>query len=144
MNEPPIVPEFVAGLQKIGLDVVRVDAYVTRPTTDSSLTGPPLAALKAGEIDAIALTSVGEADALVSLVGGTAALNSALQRDVKQGGNVVLACFGPVTASGVTRLGLQPTLHAMQFGRFAGFVQALDEHFQAAALSAKQLRHVTC
>ena len=65
-------------------------------------------------------------------------------------GNIVLACFGPVTADGVRRLGtlpyqpyhalydathlctipcpmlsagLSPTLHAQQFGRFAGFVE---------------------
>jgi len=131
IKEPPVVPEFLAALHGIGLEAVRVDAYVTRPTADPRATAEPLALLLNGEIDVVALTSVGEADALVSLVGGAEALDALLLRLDKAGNpnRVVLACFGPVTANGVERLGLKPTLHATQFGRFAGFVQALDDHF---------------
>ena len=116
----------------LGLEVARVDAYVTQPTRDAAVTAAPLEMLRRGQIDVIALTSVGEADALVSLVGDSKALDALLKRpsDHASPGPVVLACFGPVTASGVEKLGLQPTLHATQFGRFAGFVKALDAHFR--------------
>ena len=29
--EPPVVPNFIAGLEKLEMDVVRVGAYATRP-----------------------------------------------------------------------------------------------------------------
>ena len=128
MQEPPIVPDFVAALEQLGLEVTRVDAYVTRPTKDTDVTSGPLSALSRGDIDVIALTSVGEADALCTLVGGAPRLEALLSR--RNGPPVVLGCFGPVTASGVQRLGLTPTLHATQFGRFAGFVDALAAHFR--------------
>lgn len=119
MDEPLVIPEFVAALEQIGLRAHRVPAYVTARATDGLSLGTEL--LLADKIDMIAFTSRGEIDGLLLHLGE--------RRDVLNG-DAVLAYFGPVTAAGARIRGLRRDLVAEDYSRFEGFVAAIERYYR--------------
>jgi len=126
IKEPPVVPEFCRALtEDLQLVVDRVDAYVTAPTSRPAA----LQLLERGEVDVVALTSVGEAEALLLLLGGLeAALPLLKGHGQDKSAGAVLACFGPVTAAGVRELGLEPGTYSRVHARFADFVETIAQY----------------
>ncbi|GFR48780.1 hypothetical protein Agub_g10728 [Astrephomene gubernaculifera] len=124
--EPPVVPRFLQALQDAGATPLRLSAYLTSPACSPQQCITELGALRAGQVAAIAFSSTAEAQGLVQLVGGTAALAEI----VRQHG-VVLAAHGPYTAAGVREStgGLEVGVVSRNFASFDGLVAALEEHF---------------
>lgn len=104
-------PELKQGLEVVGGFVNEVVAYRTVPpaTADPEV----LAALHAGQVEAVALASPSAANHLVALLGGVEPLRQSK-----------LVCIGPTTAREVRALGLEPAAIAPT-PTMAGLVQAI-------------------
>jgi uroporphyrinogen-III synthase len=119
MDEPLVVPEFIADLQAIGLETKRVPAYVTARETEDLELGTEL--LLDGKIDMIAFTSRGEIESLLLHLGD--------DREVLNE-NTVLACFGPITSKGAELRNLKVDVVARDYSRFEGFVAAMEDYYR--------------
>ena len=98
-------------------------AYATRAVLIGNEVEEAL--LKGGEIDAIAISSTAEATALALSLGGSERLRDAAR-------NTVVCCFGPVTAKNVRDdLDLEVQVVSKNFSSFAGYADALVDHFSA-------------
>ena len=115
--EPNIVPQFTAGLQKLGLQVTRVSAYQTR-CLPSKLYEVELDLLSSGKIEVIAFSSTAEISAFLQMVGGRDGYGSA-----------VIACFGPYTAANAQKLGFRVKIVSQDFSSFQGFAEAIGSFF---------------
>lgn len=118
MDEPEVVPDFIRDLESIGLDTVKVPAYVTARATDGLELGTQL--LMDGEVDVIAFTSRGEMESLLLHLGD--------RREVLDG-DTAIACFGPITAGGAKLRNLRVDIVADDYSRFQGFVSAMEDYF---------------
>lgn len=116
MDEPAVVPDFVRGLEAIGLKTRRVPAYVTARETANLEVGTRM--LLAGEVDIVAFTSRGEIDSLLLHLGE--------RRDVLNS-RAALACFGPITSAGARLRNLTVDIVAADYSRFEGFVAAMED-----------------
>lgn len=121
VTEPDIIPNFVASLEKLSMNVTRVPAYRTR-CLDKSLYDIELNLIRQGKIDAIAFSSTAEVESFLRMV------NS--QRDCEA---CVIACFGPYTAANAKRLGLKVSIVAKDYSSFEGFADAIAAFFQVAS-----------
>lgn len=98
-------------------------AYATRAVLKGNEVEESL--LKGGDIDAIAFSSTAEATALALSLGGAEKLREAVSK-------TVVCCFGPVTAKNVREdLGLDVQVVSKNFSSFAGYADALVDHFSA-------------
>lgn len=118
MDEPSVIPDYVDGLETLGLDVHRVPAYATRRTTDGL--EPELQMILDDVPDLIAFTSVGEIDGLLALLGE--------RRDVLD--RRTIACYGPVTANGAKQRDLRVDIVADNYSIFEGYIEAMENHFR--------------
>lgn len=116
MDEPAVVPDFIRGLEAIGLKTRRVPAYVTARETANLEVGTRM--LLAGEVDIVAFTSRGEIDSLLLHLGE--------RRDVLNS-RAALACFGPITSAGARLRNLTVDIVAADYSRFEGFVAAMED-----------------
>jgi uroporphyrinogen-III synthase len=113
MPEPDVIPNFVAGLERIGMRVTRVPAYRTR-LLDRARYALELELIRRGEVDAIAFSSAGEVAGFLGMVETPA--------DYRR---CTVCCFGPYTAANARRMGLEPTVVAADFSSFDGFAEAI-------------------
>eukprot|EP01047_Picozoa_sp_COSAG01_P073769 COSAG01_NODE_12123_length_1797_cov_26.290342_1_plen_299_part_00 len=88
VREPNVVPNFIASLEALEMDVHRVPAYATAAVLAGNDVEEEL--LLAGKVDAIAFSSTAEATALAKRLGKTNLATLASRTAV--------CCFGPVTA----------------------------------------------
>lgn len=119
MEEPEVVPDFIRDLEAIGLDTVKVPAYVTARATDGLELGTQL--LLDGKVDVIAFTSRGEMESLLLHLGD--------KRDVLDGDDTAIACFGPITAGGAKLRNIRVDIVGDDYSRFQGFVSAMEDYF---------------
>lgn len=84
MPEPDVVPNFIAGLQKLGMQVTRVPSYQTAGL-DKNIYAVELDLLRQGMIDVIAFSSTVEIESFLTMV------NSKFDYQ-----HSVIACFGPL------------------------------------------------
>lgn len=115
--EPDVIPNFVAGLEQIGMRVTRVPAYQTC-VLDRVRYALELALIRQGAIDAIAFSSAAEIEGFLRMVDRPDDYS-----------RCAIGCFGPYTASNARRLGLAPAVIATDFSSFDGFVDALAQYF---------------
>lgn len=118
ITEPGVVPSFIKGLENTGMEVSRVNAYVTSavqyPGADSLRTK-----IRKGEYDVIAFTSTAEIEAFLLLTGGKT-----------WPGEQVLACFGPYTAANAEDMGLEIDIIASDYSSFSGFARAIKDFYK--------------
>lgn len=118
LTEPGVVPSFIKGLENTGMEVSRVNAYVTSavqyPSADSLRT-----MIRKGEYDVIAFTSTAEIEAFLLLTGGKT-----------WPGEQVLACFGPYTAANAEDMGLEIDIIASDYSSFSGFARAIKDFYK--------------
>ncbi len=119
MDEPSVIPDFVDGLQALGMDVHRVPAYATRRMTGGL--EPELQMILDDVPDLIAFTSVGEIDGLLHLLGE--------RRDILN--QRTIACYGPVTANGARQRDLRVDVVADNYSVFEGYIEAMENHFRS-------------
>ena len=121
VTEPDVVPNFVAGLERLGMNVTRVPTYLTR-CLDKTLYDVELNLIHQGKIDAIAFSSTAEVESFLKMV------NS--EQDY---GHSVIACFGPYTAANAKKLGVDVSIVANDYSSFEGFAEAIAAFFTAAS-----------
>ncbi|KAI8476767.1 MAG: tetrapyrrole biosynthesis, uroporphyrinogen III synthase [Monoraphidium minutum] len=131
LQEPPVVPRFMAALEAAGAAPTRVPAYLTTPGLPGQAGLAACAAeralLREGGIHAIVFSSTAEAQGLCRLMGGRGALADAVAAH-----RVVLAAHGPYTAAGAEDvLGLPVPVVSKRFSTFEGVVSALAEAIHA-------------
>ncbi|KAG5511929.1 hypothetical protein JKF63_07754 [Porcisia hertigi] len=114
-TEPDVVPQFVKQLRGMGMNVMRVDAYVTRPVGEEALSAA-VAALTDGSVRGVAFTSAGEIAVL-------------LRHSPQCLAHVDVACFGPYTAGFAAKHGVAVSCVARDFSSFAGFAAAIELHY---------------
>ncbi|XP_012851421.1 PREDICTED: uncharacterized protein LOC105971121 [Erythranthe guttata] len=123
LKEPPVVPEFLAGLARRGWVPVRVNAYETR------WRGGGVAGLVAGMmeehcgVDAIVFTSTAEVEGLLKSLEELGLDWGMVRRMCPR---LVAAAHGPVTAVGAEQLGVEIDVVSSKFHSFYGVVDALD------------------
>jgi len=118
ITEPNVVPDFISGLQELGMEVTRVNAYRTGPAEIKDKT-EILSGIVSGSYDIIAFTSTAEAEAFLLMMAGRS-----LQPDQ------VIACFGPYTAANVRKMGLEVDLVAEDYSSFKGFADAMKQWYE--------------
>ncbi|NMG07285.1 uroporphyrinogen-III synthase [Brasilonema sp. UFV-L1] len=111
--EPDVIPNFIAGLEKLGMKVTRVPTYRTR-CLDKDIYEVELNLIRQGKIDVIAFSST------VEVVGFLQMVDS--KRDYE---HCAIACFGPYTAANAKKLGLNVSIVAQDYSSFAGFALAI-------------------
>jgi uroporphyrinogen-III synthase len=121
LSEPPVVPDFIAGLEAAGLTVTRVDGYKTRPVirTDRLKQSNMVSS---GYYDVIAFTSTAEAEAFLNLMEGYHIREDQL-----------FACFGPYTAANVRSMGLRVDIVSDDFSSFEGFAESIKNYFLSSS-----------
>ncbi|AIN95298.1 uroporphyrinogen III synthase-like protein [Leishmania panamensis] len=113
--EPDVVPRFVDQLKGMGMRVVRVDAYVTRPVSEEAVSAA-VTALTSGSVHCVAFTSASEISVLLS-------------RSPQCLANIDVACFGPYTAGFAAQHGVTVSCVAKDFSSFDGFAAAIAQHY---------------
>ncbi|KYC40185.1 uroporphyrinogen III synthase [Scytonema hofmannii PCC 7110] len=115
--EPDVVPNFVAGLKQLGMNVTRVPTYMTR-CLEKTVYDVELSLVRQGKIDAIAFSSTAE------IMGFLKMFNSKSDYE-----NCTIACFGPYTAANAKKLGLDVSIVSKDYSSFAGFTNAIASFF---------------
>ena len=128
LEEPPVVPEFLAHLAQNAWFPLRIDAYVT------TWIGPhcalPLLPLSA--LDALVFTSTAEVEGLLKSL-HTLNIPHIIESfpESLNGPKPVIAAHGPVTAAGAARFGVRPHVVSRNSSSFHGIVDALDLYWRS-------------
>ncbi|MBW4642074.1 MAG: uroporphyrinogen-III synthase [Goleter apudmare HA4340-LM2] len=118
--EPDIIPNFIAKLKQLGLQVTRVPTYITQPL-GKNIYSVELNLLHQGMIDVIAFSSTAEVASFLKMV------NSKSDYE-----DCIVACFGPYTATNAEKLGVNVSILSQDYSSFAGFAEAIAAFFQTA------------
>ena len=118
MKEPDVVPNFLAKLDSIGMNVTRINAYITR-AVDKTQIDRAIKLITSKEIKCIAFTSSAEIEILLQNIGDKSLLDT-----------VTIACFGPYTAAYAEKRGLKVSIVAKDFSSFSGFLKAIEEYYR--------------
>ena len=121
VSEPDVIPKFVTGLQKLGMQVTRVPAYTTR-SLPKNVYEVELNLIRQGKVDVIAFSSTTEVESFLKMVD--------FQSDNQ---HCIIACFGPYTAANAERLGLKVSVLAEDYSSFEGFATAITTFFKSSA-----------
>jgi len=117
ITEPDVVPDFLAELNKMGMNATRVNAYITR-AVDKDQIARAIKLIASKEVQCIAFTSSAEAEILLQNIGDKSLLE-----------NVTIACFGPYTTAYARKRGFNVSVTARDFSSFSGFLEAIEEYF---------------
>lgn len=117
IDEPDVVPDFLARLYEVGMNVTRVNAYVTRPADEAEI-NKAVNLIADRDIKCIAFTSSAEVEILLWHIDDRSILDG-----------VAIACFGPYTAAFARKKGLDVSVVAKDFSSFLGFLKAIENHF---------------
>jgi len=126
LREPPVVPDFLAGLEAAGWVAVRAPAYTTcwaGPRCAEALVDPDAAPL-----DAVVFTSTAEVEGLLK---GLESAGWTWARLTARCPGMVVAAHGPVTAGGARSLGVEVDVVSARFSSFHGVVDALAATFSS-------------
>lgn len=130
IEEPPVVPQFLADLSRRGWVVLRVNAYETRWCREEGGGGGVeklVKRIKEGRgVDAIVFTSTGEVEGLLKSLSELGLDWGMLKRMCP---SMVTAAHGPVTAAGAERLGVCVDVVSNRFDSFDGLVDVLDRYW---------------
>lgn len=114
IEEPDVVPRFLAQLAELKMRVLRVDAYVTRPVSAATVSRAAQMLLD-GAVKGVAFTSSAEITVLLQ------ASPQCLEK-------VSVWCFGPYTGGFASKLGVKVDCMAADFSSFDGFAAAIEQH----------------
>lgn len=113
ITEPNVIPDFVAGLEKLGMNVTRIPSYITR-CLPKNLYTVELALIKQKLIDIIAFSSSAEVESFLQIID-----------DKSDYEGCTIACFGPYTAAHARNLGVNVSVVSQDFSSFQGFAEAI-------------------
>eukprot|EP00177_Eucheuma_denticulatum_P001874 GFKZ01003343.1.p2 GENE.GFKZ01003343.1~~GFKZ01003343.1.p2 ORF type:complete len:321 (+),score=54.50 GFKZ01003343.1:251-1213(+) len=130
MREPPVVPDFLKEFAAQGFDVTAVAAYETKPVSWGSVE-TEISMLLDGRVDAVAISSSGEAHAMREVFGGG---NMDEFKSKVESNDIIVGAHGPFTAAGVRQaLGIDPVV-SEDYSSFDGLVTVLEERFTKRAV----------
>lgn len=115
LTEPNVVPDFLFKLDSIGLEVTKIEAYITRSCSLANKRTIVKEILD-GEYDIIAFTSSAEVEAFLNLMKGN-----------KIPDTQIFACFGPYTAANAEKMGIKVSIVSDDFSSFNGFAKAMKQ-----------------
>lgn len=115
--EPNVIPNFILGLEQLGMKVTRVPTYMTR-CLDKTVYEVELNLIRQSKIDVIAFSSTAEVTSFLQMV------NSKSDYE-----HCIIACFGPYTAANAEKLGVNVSIVAQDYSSFAGFADAIVSFF---------------
>jgi uroporphyrinogen-III synthase len=118
--EPDVIPNFIAGLEELGMSVTRVPTYRTQ-CLDKNIYELELSLIRVGKIDAIAFSSATEVISFLRMV------NSKNDYD-----KCIIACFGPYTAANARKLGVNVSIVSQDYSSFTGFAEAIAKYYSKA------------
>ncbi|MBD2346327.1 uroporphyrinogen-III synthase [Anabaena subtropica] len=98
ISEPNIVPNFIADLKKLGMQVMRVPAYITQ-CLDKNIYTVEINLIRQGLIDIIAFSSTAEVASFLTMFDSKSEFERCL-----------IACFGPYTAANAQELGVNVSI----------------------------------
>ncbi|CAA2982708.1 Uroporphyrinogen III synthase UROS HEM4 [Olea europaea subsp. europaea] len=122
LEEPPVVPKFLADLTRKGWIPIRLNAYETRWAGLQSVLQLLRKSEEEGGLDAIVFTSTGEVEGLLKSL-EEMGLDWGIIR--QRCPRMVVAAHGPVTAAGAEALGVGIDVVSSRFDSFNGVVDAL-------------------
>lgn len=126
MEEPPVVPDFLREMtERVHCEIASVPAYVTTPVARERL-AVELDWLDRTEVNAVVVSSCGEAYALRALLQDEEYVR--FVNNVREG-RLVLAAHGPVTAVGLRKMFPVDIVVSNDSSSFTGVVGALVENF---------------
>ena len=117
ISEPNIIPNFVNNLEKLGLQVTCVPAYLTQPL-QKDLYEVELELIRHKKVEMIAFSSTGEVESFIKM------FHSKSEYE-----HCAVACFGPYTAANARKLGIRVSVVAQDYSSFAGFAKAIAQFF---------------
>ena len=117
LPEPNVIPNFISALQRLGMQVTRAPAYITR-CLDKESYQVELDLIRQGKIDVIAFSSTGEVEGFLQMVNSNGDY-----------AHCQIACFGPYTAANAQKLGMSVAIVADDYSSFAGFAEAIAAFF---------------
>jgi uroporphyrinogen-III synthase len=129
LSEPPVIPNFLKNLQNLGLEVDRVDAYVTKWARPSHHAKQALQGLLDGSIQVMCFSSTAEAEGLLLLC-------QEYGLDWKTCKAKIIA-HGPVAAEGARALGFKVHAISKDSSSFSGMVGAVSESLVESETEAK-------
>lgn len=130
MREPPVVPAFLKEFSAQGFDVTAVAAYETKPVSRGRVE-TEISMLLDGRIDAVAISSCGEAYAMREVLGGG---NISEFRSKAENRDIIVGAHGPFTATGVKEaLGIDAAV-SDDYSSFDGLVGVLEERRKEQAV----------
>ncbi|RUR77353.1 hypothetical protein DSM107007_45200 [Nostoc sp. PCC 7120 = FACHB-418] len=115
--EPNIVPNFIKDLEELGMQVIRVPAYITQ-SLDKDIYSVEINLIQQGLIDIIAFSSTAEIESFLAMFNSKSEFQ-----------HCVVACFGPYTAANAEQLGLNVSIVSTDFSSFEGFVEAIVKFY---------------
>jgi uroporphyrinogen-III synthase len=116
LTEPDVIPNFISDLKALGLHIVKIEGYISRPV-DAPMYEEKLQLIKNRQVDAIAFTSMAEVEAMIQMPGGIEWLNKN-----------TIACFGPYTAANARKAGVKVDYAGSDFHSFERYVQGLAKY----------------
>ncbi len=118
MTEPNIVPNFIQGLKRLGMEVTRVPSYMTRPLPPD-IYQAEIELLKSNQIDIIAFSSAGEILSFLQMF------------EITHKNNFLVACFGIYTTEAAKNIGLTVSIYSQVFSSFENFVEAIADYYKS-------------
>ncbi|WP_066424531.1 uroporphyrinogen-III synthase [Anabaena sp. 4-3] len=115
--EPNVVPNLIADLQKLGMQVTRISTYITQ-CLDKNIYPLELSLISQGLIDVIAFSSTAEITSFLTMLNSKSELEKC-----------IIACFGPYTAANAKNMGINVDIVSTDFSSFEGFVQAIAQFY---------------
>lgn len=119
IEEPDVVPRFLAQLAELQMHILRVDAYVTRPVSEA-VVAAAVNALLDRTVQGVAFTSSAEITVL-------------LRASPQCLAHVSVWCFGPYTGGFAAKHGVKVDCVAADFSSFDGFAAAIEQHLIPAS-----------
>ncbi|MHC5853873.1 uroporphyrinogen-III synthase [Nostoc sp.] len=130
LPEPDIVPNLITDLQKLGIEVTCVPAYITQGL-DKRIYSMELNLMRQAMINVIAFSSTAEVESFLTMV------NS--QSDYE---HCVVACFGPYTTANARKLGMNVSIVSRDYSSFEGFADAIAGFFTLTSSSHSALQDI--
>ena len=121
MEEPSIVPNFITGLEEIGMHPVRITAYQTKAASKETIKETSKKILN-NEFDAVIFTSGTEIKVFLELIPENMSVDTFLQ-------DLTVICYGPYTASCAKKYGVKVNFTSQAFGSFQELVEQISFYY---------------
>lgn len=122
MTEPPIVPDFIHGLEQIGMYPHRVNVYQTQAASRETLVATASQILH-DDYDAVVFTSGTEIKVFLQMIPETMSVDAFLQ-------HLTVICYGPYTARCAADYGVKVDFVSPAYGSFQELVSEIRKYYQ--------------